>query len=161
MAVNMSYILEIRKANISDVDAIYNITIEAFNKYVKDAGISAKLDALEETKVDIIEDIKSKDVFIAIADGIPVGTIRVDIKADKTALISRFGVMPQNQKNGIGRSLISFVDDYLVSKQVKKVCLYTASKHSELICFYYKMGFYIDSTTMDKGYIRAFMVKEY
>lgn len=157
----MCYTLKIRKAGIDDVEAIYNITKEAFYKYATDAGISLKLDALNETREDILRDINSKEVFIALADGVPVGTIRVEIKADGTAFISRFGVMPKNHKNGIGRSIISFVDDYLTSKQIKKACLYTASKHRDLICFYYKMGFYIDHTTKDKGYIRAFLVKEY
>jgi ribosomal protein S18 acetylase RimI-like enzyme len=157
----VNYNLEIRKASLDDAEAIYNITKEAFNKYVTEAGIPVKLDALEETMEDIIKDINSRKVFIALADGVPVGSIRVEIKDDQTAFIYRFGVMPQNQKNGIGRSLIFFVDDYLASKNIKKVCLYTASKHRDLICFYYKMGFYVDHTTKDKGYIRAFMVKEY
>ena len=157
----MNYVLEIRKADVNDAEAIYNIIKEAFNKYVKDARITGRLDALKETQEDIIKDIKAKDVFIALADGVPVGTIRIEVKPDSTAYISRFGVLPENQKNGIGRSLITFVDNYLISKKVKQVCLYTASKHSGLVCFYYRMGFYVDSTSKDKGYIRAFMVKEY
>jgi len=152
---------EIRKARIDDAEAIYNITKEAFKKYITDAGIHVKIDALEETVEDIVQDINSKEVFIALVDGIPVGSIRVEIKDDQTAFIHRFGVMPQNQKNGIGSSLISYIDNYLISKNMKKVCLYTASKHRDLICFYYKMGFYVDHTTKDKGYIRAFLVKEY
>jgi len=31
----------------------------------------------------------------------------------------------------------------------------------DLIRFYYGRGFYIESTTNDRGYIRALMVKEY
>ena len=98
----MNYNLEIRKASLDDAEAIYNITKEAFNKYVTEAGIPVKLDALEETMEDIIKDINSRKVFIALADGVPVGSIRVEIKDDQTAFIYRF-VMPQNQ-NGIGRS---------------------------------------------------------
>ncbi|HHV96960.1 MAG TPA: GNAT family N-acetyltransferase [Clostridiaceae bacterium] len=157
----MNYNFEIRKANINDAEVIYNITKEAFKKYIKDAGIPVKIDALEETLEDVIRDISSKEVFIALSDGIPVGSIRVEIKDDQTAFIYRFGVLPQNQKNGIGSSLISFIDNYLISKNIKRVCLYTAAKHKDLICFYYKMGFYVDHTTKDKGYIRAFLVKEY
>ncbi|HOJ12048.1 MAG TPA: GNAT family N-acetyltransferase [Clostridiales bacterium] len=157
----MSYSLLIKKAEISDAQAIHAIINEAFNKYIKDAGICGRMEALEETPEDIIQDMNTKEVFIALADNIPVGTIRVEIKADNTAFISRFGVLPQYQKNGIGRSLITFLDNFLVSKGVNKVYLYTASRHRDLVRFYYGMGFYIDSTTKDKGYIRAMMVKEY
>lgn len=153
--------LVIKKAEINDVEAIHAIISEAFKKYVNDAGITVKIDALEETCEDIIRDINSKEVFIAFIEDIPVGTIRVEIKADNTAYITRFGVMPRYQNNGIGKALISYVDKLLISKGIKKVYLYTASKHRELVRFYYSMGFYVDSTTKDKGYTRALMVKEY
>jgi len=157
----MNYSFLIRKAEINDVKAIQAIINEAFNKYIKDAGIPGNVDALKETPEDIIKDINSKEVFVALVNNIPAGTIRVEIKHDKTALITRFGVMPEYQNNGIGRAIMNYVDKFLVSKHIEKVYLYTASKHKDLVRFYYSMGFYIDSTTKDKGYVRALMVKEY
>jgi N-acetylglutamate synthase-like GNAT family acetyltransferase len=157
----MNYSFLIRKAEINDVKAIQAIVNEAFNKYIKEAEIPRNIDALKETPEDIIKAINTKEVFIALVNNAPVGTIRVEIEHDKTALITRFGVMPEYQNNGIGRAIMNYVDKFLVSKNIEKACLYTASKHKDLVRFYYSMGFYIDSTTKDKGYTRALMVKEY
>lgn len=44
---------------------------------------------------------------------------------------------------------------------ISKLYLHTASKLVSLIKFYYGRGFYIDSTTKDRGYIRALLCKEY
>ena len=153
--------IKIKKAEASDAKIIHEIIKEAFRKYVVDAGITVKIDALEETVEDITGDIKSKEVFIAFFGDIPAGTVRVEIKPDNTAFITRFGVIPGYQNNGIGKALIKHVDKLLVSKGIKKAYLYTASRYRELIRFYYNLGFYVDSTTKDKGYTRALMVKEY
>jgi ribosomal protein S18 acetylase RimI-like enzyme len=153
--------LLIKKAKTEDAKAVWQITNKAFKKYVKDAGILGRVDALKESLEDIINEINKKEVLVAFFDNIPVGAIRVEFINNETALITRFGVMPEHQNNGIGRAMIDYVDNLLKSKSIKKVSLYTASKHKELVRFYYSMGFYIDSTTKDRGYIRALMVKEY
>ncbi|UKI36392.1 MAG: hypothetical protein L6V93_21240 [Clostridiales bacterium] len=44
---------------------------------------------------------------------------------------------------------------------VKKLYLHTGSKISSLVTFYYGRGFYVESTSTDRGYIRAQMCKEY
>jgi len=49
----------------------------------------------------------------------------------------------------------------LIEKGIKCLKLHTASKNRDLVRFYYGRGFYIDSTSKEKGYIRALMVKEY
>jgi hypothetical protein len=56
---------------------------------------------------------------------------------------------------------MNLVDKILKAKGVKKVSLHTASKYKDLVRFYYGRGFYIDSTTKDRGYVRALLVKEY
>ncbi len=134
---------------------------EAFNKYMQDAGLVGTMDALSESLEDIKRDIETKDVFVALIDDVPVGTIRVNILPDNTAYISRFGVSLQYHNIGIGKSLMNLVDKLLKSRQTKRVSLHTASKYRDLVRFYYGRGFYVDSTTKDRGYVRALMVKEY
>lgn len=56
---------------------------------------------------------------------------------------------------------MNLADKVLTAKGVKKVYLHAASKYKDLIRFYYGRGFYIDSTTKDRGYVRALLVKEY
>lgn len=100
-------------------------------------------------------------MFIAIIDDVPVGTIRVQILPDNTAYISRFGVRLQYHNMGVGKAMMSLVDKLLISKGVKRVRLHTASKYAELMRFYYGRGFYVDSTSRERGYIRALLVKDY
>lgn len=134
---------------------------ESFRKYMQEAGLAGTMEALEETVESIRAEIETKEVFIALIDNTPVGTIRVQILPDGTAYISRFGVRPEYHNIGIGKALMNLVDKLLKSKGVKKVSLHTASKYRDLVRFYYGRGFYIDSTSKDRGYVRALMVKEY
>lgn len=157
--INYSFI--IRRAVKEDAASINDIMKESFKKYMEDAGLTGSMEALQESIQDIENDIAERDVFIALIDSIPVGSIRVHVLPDNTAMISRFGVKLDYHNIGIGKSLMNLVDKMLKAKGVTKVSLYTASKYRDLIRFYYGRGFYIDSTTKDRGYIRALLVKEY
>ncbi len=157
----MNYSFIIRKATIEDAPAIATIIQEAFKKYMQDAGLSVMMDALTESIGTIEADIAEKEVYIALIDDNPVGTIRIKMLPDKTAYISRFGVMLDYHNIGIGKSLMNLADKILKSHGVKKVSLHTASKYRDLIRFYYGRGFYVESTSTDRGYIRALLVKEY
>jgi len=157
----LNYSFIIRKAVPEDAPAIHEIMQEAFLKYKKAVGLDAKPDALQESLSDIEKDIINNEVFIALIDNTPVGSVRVKILDDSTGYITRFGVRPSYNNIGIGKAMMNLVDKYLISKGVKKVCLHTASKYAELVRFYYGRGFYIHSTSDEKGYIRALMIKEY
>ncbi len=157
----MNYSFIIRKATIDDASAVRTIMQEAFKKYMQDTDLSVPLDALVESEDIIKRDIERKEVYIALIDNIPVGTIRIEIFENNTAYISRFGVMLDYHNIGIGKSLINLADKILMSKGVSRVSLHTASKYRDLIRFYYGRGFYIESTSTDRGYIRALLVKEY
>ncbi len=160
----MDYSLIIRRAKpeCDDVKAIKTVMKDAFQKYIQDTGLTVTLDALEETEADILKAINEQHVYIAFVDGIPVGSIRVKINYDnKTAYISRFGVCRGYQNIGIGKSFMNLVDKLLISKGVKQVMLHTASKYTALVRFYYGCGFYIESTSCERGYIRALFKKEY
>ncbi|HHW30707.1 MAG TPA: GNAT family N-acetyltransferase [Clostridiaceae bacterium] len=160
MTVNKYDCFTIRKAIKDDAEAILNITRESFIKYVKDSGLTVAIEALTESLDDIVNDIDKKDVYILLVNKKPVGSIRVEILQDGSAYISRFGVLPEYQNLGIGKSLLEHVENALKTRGVKKIVLHTASKNKDLICFYYSRGFYVDSTTKERGYIRALMVKE-
>jgi ribosomal protein S18 acetylase RimI-like enzyme len=134
---------------------------ESFKKYMMDSDLKGSLDALTESVDDILDDIRAKEVFIALIDGIAVGSARVEMLPDNTAYLSRFGVRPGYNNIGVGISLMSLIDKMLIEKGIKCVKLHTASKNMDLVRFYYGRGFYVESTTNDKGYIRALMVKEY
>jgi len=157
----MNYSFIIRKATLEDAPSIAAIMQEAFKKYMLDTGLSGTMEALTEGIEDIEADIREKEVFIALIDGNPVGTIRIQFLPDNTAYISRFGVMLNYHNIGIGKALMNLADKVIISRGVKKVYLHTASKYRDLIRFYYGRGFYVESTSTDRGYISALLVKEY
>lgn len=153
-------VFEVRMATYDDIDDIMSITKEAFIKYAELAGIETTA-ALTETYEDVKRDIDTKIVLIALSDGVPVGSVRVEVLDDNTAYFSRFGVKVTSQNNGIGKSIMNLVDRIMKKNGIKKISLHTASKITSLIRFYYGRGFYIDSTDKSKGYIRALLIKEY
>lgn len=160
MFTDYQSLFQIRLANYDDIPAIMNITREAFAKYSELAGTD-KLSALDETYNDVKNDINTKVVLIAFSDGEPVGSVRVEVKPDQTAYLSRFGVKVTNQNNGIGKSIMNLVDKIMIKKGVKTISLHTGAKITSLIRFYYGRGFYIDSTDKSRGYVRALLLKEY
>ncbi|AYD40348.1 GNAT family N-acetyltransferase [Clostridium fermenticellae] len=154
-------IFVVRKADIKDSKAIYEITKQVFKIYFKNAQIPRTIDALKETYKDIENDIKTKEVFVALDGNTIIGSVRIKVNPDKTAYLSRFGVKSNYQNSGIGKILMSAVDDDMISLGVTNIYLHTSSRMFSLIRFYYGRGFFIDSTSKDRGYIRALLCKEY
>ncbi len=151
---------QVRLADYDDIPDIMCITREAFEKYRIMAQIE-HVDALSETYDDVKRDIDKKIVLLALSDGEPVGSVRVEVFDDGTAELTRFAVKVTNQNNGIGKSLMNLVDKLMIKRNVRRICLYTGSKITPLIRFYYGRGFYIESTDSSRGYIRARLVKDY
>ena len=153
-------VFEVSMATYDDIDDIMNITKEAFVKYAELAGIETTA-ALTETYEDVKKDIDTKIVLIALSDGVPVGSVRVEVFDDNTAYFSRFGVKVTSQNNGIGKSIMNLVDRIMKKNGIKKISLHTASKITSVIRFYYGRGFHIDSVDHSKGYKRAHLIKYY
>jgi len=151
----------VRRAVEMDISQIKEITGEVFKMYMESAGIIGTIAAIEETYEDIKKDIETKEVFVAILDNKIVGSVRVEIMPDKTGYLSRFGVASANQNNGVGKVLMNVVDNVMRELNINYLYLHTASRLLSLVRFYYGRGFYIESTTNDRGYIRALLCKEY
>ena len=154
------YSFIVRKANPADAEAIIGILQESFTKYMKDTGLSGSMEALDETIDETVSAIKSTEVFIAYVNDVPVGTIRFEPEGD-TAHISRFGVRLDYHNIGIGKSLMNLIDAEIKELGLRKAYLYSASAYTDLVRFYYGRGFYVESTTTDRGYVRAKLVKNY
>ena len=151
---------EIRNASEKDIDQILEITESAFVKYKELANTKFELPALKETREIIAEDIKNKLVLVAYINGKVVGSVRVAVDGE-LGYLSRFGVNPEYQNLGIGKALMNLVDINMKVMGVKQLQLHTAAKIRSLVCFYYGRGFYIDSTTKERDYIRALLCKDY
>lgn len=151
---------EVRRATAEDADSILKITKQAFGNYIKIAGISDTA-ALHEKKETVLADIENKLVYVAYMNGKVVGSVRIEILDDKTAYLSRFGVDVNYQNLGVGKAIMNAFDADMRERGIKKVLLHTASKAFPLVRFYYGRGFYVESTTTDKGYVRAKMCKDF
>lgn len=151
---------QVRIATEEDIPAIMDITHEAFTKYASLAGLDS-VSALTESYEDVKHDIETKIVLIAIQDDVPVGSVRLEVRDDHTAYLSRFGVRTTNQNSGIGKSIMHLTDRIMKKHGVKQIHLHTCSTVFPLIRFYYGRGFYIDSTDKSRGYVRALLIKDY
>lgn len=160
MDMNYQSLFQVRMATYDDIPDIMRITREGFVKYQQMTGVQ-NLAALEESYNDIKKDIDSKVVLLALTDGEPVGSVRVEIFPDKTAYLSRFAVKVTSQNNGIGKSIMNLVDTIMIKEGVTEMHLHTDSAATPLIRFYYGRGFYIDSTDKSRGYTRALLIKKY
>ncbi|MBO5007848.1 MAG: GNAT family N-acetyltransferase [Clostridia bacterium] len=151
---------EIRNASEADIDQIMEITGDAFVKYKELAKTEYSLAALNETRETVADDIKNKLVLVAYINGKVVGSVRVAVNGE-IGYLSRFGVSPDYQNLGIGKALMNLVDINMKVLGVKQLQLHTAAKVKSLVCFYYGRGFYIDSTSKERDYIRALLCKDY
>jgi len=151
----------VRMAVVEDISQIRALSKEAFGMYAEGAGISSIVGELNESDEYLKEEIQNKLVFVAIVGGTIIGSVRVEVHDDKTAYLSRFGVKAEYQNKGIGQVLMNEVDSIMQKLGIYKLYLHTASRMLSLVRFYYGRGFYIESTTKNRGYIRALLCKEY
>lgn len=152
---------KVRKANTSDIEEIRMLARESFKMYTENAAITELIAPFEETYEELKNAIETTEVFVALYNEEVIGSVRIEIKPDGTAYLSRFGVSFSHQNNGIGKILMNAIDNLMIESGITSLYLHTASRIFSLIRFYYGRGFYIESTTNDRGYIRALLCKEY
>ncbi len=152
---------EVRKAFSSDIEEIRILSRESFKMYTENAAITELIAPLEETYDQVKNAIETSEVFVALYNEEVIGSVRIEIKPDRTAYLSRFGVSASHQNNGIGKILMNAIDNLMIEQGITALYLHTASRMFSLIRFYYGRGFFIESTTNDRGYIRALLCKEY
>jgi len=152
---------EVRRAITSDIEEIRILAKKSFKMYTENAGITQLVTPFDETYDDVLKAIETTNVFVALSNEEVIGSVRIEIKPDNTAYLSRFGVSSFHQNNGIGKILMNAVDISMMELGVTNLYLHTASRMFSLIRFYYGRCFYIESTNNDSGYIRALLCKEY
>lgn len=153
----MADIFQATEANVQD---ILRITRLAFTIYKNELHSDSKVKALYETEQNILDDIKTQKVYLAKKDNRTLGCIRVKKLSDQLAYIYRFSVDPDEQNAGVGSDLIEYAIEECILDNYAAIALHTNTKYYKLARYYYGKGFYVHSTTFDKGYIRALFVKE-
>ena len=151
--------ITIRKADDSDVDPLYTLIRQAMAVYAKQSGITQPLDALTESKSDLLHHIHVDHVLVAELHDQLAGTVRL-IRADsETAYFSRFAVLPHLQQTGVGRQLYQAAEEWLRGQGFRQILLHTALSNEPLVGFYQARGFRLLHSSQARGYARGTFIK--
>ena len=150
----------IRKAQLSDAAKINYVMKLAFKNYEKSACYNAAKGALTEEVSKTLEDIQNKFFLVAESDGEILGSVRVEFD-NTNAYLSRFSVLPEYHKYGVGKALLNEVDNKMLKENIHAIILHTSFDVKHLINFYKNNGFNVESISEDTGYKRARLRKIY
>lgn len=150
----------LQQATPEDAEDILALTRLAFERYAREVRRPQNVAALHETLDDVLEDIRTKYVYVVRLDGDTVGSVRFHVPGEHIAYLSRFAMHPDVQNLGLGGLLLEKVKIECVHLGVRAITLHTASKMRSTVGFYLKNGYYIHSISRDSDYIRALMVNE-
>lgn len=150
----------VRKALIADSREMLSVIHTAMTQYAKDSMIPHTLDSLKEN-IEDIERYIQRDVFlVAIFKDKIVATVRISKETEDTVLISRFAVLPDMQKAGVGSILYEAAKSQIEADGFKKIVLYTALSNHKTVRFYRSKGFELQSVESASEYPRGMFKNE-
>lgn len=76
--------------------------------------------------------------FIAVSDGRDAGALRCLRVSDEEVILQRFCVIKGYRNSGVGRAMLSYVENYYSSRGVKRILL---DSKFEVSAFYEKCGY--------------------
>ncbi|MDD2533978.1 MAG: GNAT family N-acetyltransferase [Eubacteriales bacterium] len=151
--------IRIRQATPADSADLLTLIQWAMQVYAAKSGITAPLDAMRETQVDLQRFIRDHYVLVAEHRGTLIGTVRlVRLDADR-AYFSRFAVHPHLQQTGVGKLIYQVAENWLIQQGFKRVSLHTAMTNEPLVSFYEARGFKLVETETSRGYARGLFEK--
>ncbi len=77
----------------------------------------------------------------------------------RSMFVENVAVAPRFQGHGLGRILLSFVEQQACTKQLEEICLYTNEMMTENLRFYHHLGFEEEERRTEDGYRRVFLRK--
>lgn len=152
--------VRVRRARQADIGAIADITRQAFLLYAQQVGLFQEISALGESEADVAAALRDKHVLVASVQGRIVGCVRYEDLGGGLGYLSRFGVDPQVQQGGVGTALLGAVREACRALGLSAIALHTGARVAHLVQFYYRGGYFIHSTTHERGYVRALFVQE-
>ena len=146
--------IKIKRAGIEDSDLVFQITKQAFQDYLGPA-FSSLVPALQESKEDVKEDIKNKEVLIACVDGREAGSVRFYPLTDTEYHLGRLGVLNEFSGKNIGKRLIKEVEERVKEAGGERITLISAYQKKKLLHFYQRLGYEIEEVIEDEDYTRV------
>ncbi|MGD1952020.1 MAG: GNAT family N-acetyltransferase [Leptolyngbyaceae cyanobacterium] len=143
----------IRAANKTDEGAISQCVHTAFEPYISRLGKppGPMLD-------DYAQVIDQDQVFVITLDGVIAG-LTVLKKAQETLLLETLAVHPIYQGQGLGKTLLNYVETLAAKEGYETLQLYTHEKMTENIVMYQRCGYVEIKRCTEKGYQRVYMEK--
>ncbi len=88
----------------------------------------------------------ASNVITYLKEGKIAGLVTYKIK-DSTATIGLIGVLPQYQRQGIGKKLLEYTENELTENNINELNIPTQLENEHACTFYKKMGYSITQTT--------------
>ena len=143
--------LNIRKAKIEDLNALVNLRkehfiyeIEILNNTLLDISWPESEDSREDLKYFILSEV----IYIAEVGDVPVGYICGEVNFKKAwykeniASLTNLFVKKEYRKKGIGKYLVDYFKDDVLSRGISKIEVNVMSNNISAIEFYEEYGFY-------------------
>jgi N-acetylglutamate synthase-like GNAT family acetyltransferase len=145
--------IRVRQGEVSDLAAIRDCMDAAFSPYVpRIAQRPAPLDT------DFEPLLRDGRVWVAERDGCVVGAI-VLVEEGETAEIRSLSVLPTCHRQGVGRTLLAYVETVAREAGHSRVRLYANARLPELVEYYAGLGYAEVERRRDRGFDRVFMAK--
>jgi len=132
-------------------DSIVELTALLHRSYKQLADLGYQFWATNQTVDQTLERIKDAKCFVSLVDGKIVGTVCFYDKTEKddsrwysradVGRFGQFGVDPDYQKMGLGRALLSIVEEYAIGIGKHHLAMDTAESAYHLIEYYSRLGF--------------------
>jgi GNAT superfamily N-acetyltransferase len=128
----------IRRAQASDAETIKKLYTE-LNTLSAPAVLPERISAIAESNHTYL--------FVCDDDGDVIATVLVCLCQDVMfgnqpfALIENFIVGPDYQREGIGKSLMDYIEDFCLQQDCSKIILQTSSENRSARDFYTAMGY--------------------
>ncbi|MGW8528402.1 MULTISPECIES: GNAT family N-acetyltransferase [Nocardiopsidaceae] len=117
---------------------------------------------VSEQQVPVEEEWDERDTaavhLLALADGVPVGTVRLVDQGDGTGLLGRLAVLPKGRGNGTGAALVRAAEERARERGFVRVELH-AQTHA--LGFYARLGYTAHGDEfLDAGIPHLHMVRD-
>ncbi|MBE6112805.1 MAG: GNAT family N-acetyltransferase [Peptococcaceae bacterium] len=146
--------MEIRRATIEDLADIFTCNINAFKNY-----ITLINRAPAPMMTDFSAELKNNHLFVACENDEVLGFALIQDTADDYMWLDVLAVQPEHQGKGIGRSLLDFTEQFILTKGKSECRLNTNVKFKRTLGIYLQYGFEIYDTPVVHGYERHYLKK--
>ena len=149
--------IDIKPATINDLHAIKSCAEAAYQIYVHRIGRKPA-----PMVADFEDTITKQMTFVARLEHTPsniAGFVVFYERGDHIHL-ENIAVDPKAQGNGVGRALISFVEQSAQAARCKAIELYTNEKMTENLTLYPKLGYEEIERRQEDGFNRVYFRKE-